>query len=205
MTLANWAAERMARPIIRDDEPPAEFDADPLADLCRSLLVEIGENPDREGLADTPRRWAAWWREFTDYDPGTVSTAFASVASDQLVVVGGMRVWSLCEHHLLPFNAEISIAYVPADRVLGLSKFGRIAQDHAHRLQVQERLCAGIADDIAELCGTEDVAVVARGEHLCMTMRGIRTPARMTTSVMRGVFRTKPEARAEALGLMGNG
>lgn len=176
-------------------------DYDRLLVLGRDLLVALGEDPDREGLQETPRRWASMWREFVDYAPGKVDTVFESVQADQVVVVSGMRVWSFCEHHLLPFWCDVSIGYLPADHVLGLSKFARIAHHYAHRLQVQERLVSQIADDVVRLTGSPDVAVVARGEHLCMTMRGVRTPARMTSSVMYGVFRDSPSARAEFLAL----
>jgi GTP cyclohydrolase I len=169
--------------------------------IGRELLEAIGEDPNRAGLVDTPARWARWWGEFTDHDPGRVGTAFEHVTSDDLVVVSGMAVWSLCEHHLLPFSATIAVGYLPNGHVLGLSKFGRIAHAAAHRLQVQERLVAEIADQVEKLTYVPDVAVVARGEHLCMTMRGIRTPATMTSSVMRGRFRELPELRAEFLSL----
>lgn len=141
------------------------------------------------------------WCDFIAYDAGTIDTTFQITESDQMVVVSGMRVWSYCEHHLLPFWADISIGYVTHERLLGLSKFARIAHKYAHRLQVQERLVQEIADELERLLGTENVAVLAEGEHLCMTMRGIQTPARMKSSVMRGVFRTKPEARVEFLSL----
>lgn len=179
--------------------------ADParLERLCRELLEAIGEDPDRPGLVDTPARWARWWREFTGHDPGRVDTAFEHITTDDLVVVSGMKVWSLCEHHLLPWSAQVAIGYLPNGRVLGLSKFGRLAHAVAHRLQVQERYVAEVADEVEKRCGVPDVAVVARGEHLCMTMRGVRTPATMTSSVMRGRFRELPELRAEFLSLAG--
>jgi GTP cyclohydrolase I len=176
-----------------------------LEHLCRQLLLAIGEDPDREGLRDTPRRWAAWWREFVDHDPGTLGTTFEAIEADQLVVVSGIRLWSLCEHHLLPFWCDVAIGYIAGDRVLGLSKFARVARKFAHRLQVQERLTKQIADEVARLTGSPDVAVIARGEHLCMSARGVRAPALMTSSVMRGAFRAKPEARAEFLQLAGIG
>ena len=172
-----------------------------LKDIARQLLVALGDDPDRPGLADTPRRWADMWREFIDYQPGTMDTAFESVATDQMVIVSGMRVWSFCEHHLLPFWCDVSIGYVTGDHVLGLSKFGRIAHHAAHRLQLQEQLCHDIAEAVKQATRTDNVAVIATGEHLCMTMRGIRTSARMTSSVMSGCFREKPEARAEFLRL----
>jgi GTP cyclohydrolase I len=176
-------------------------DHEALLRIGRELLVAIGEDPDRDGLRDTPRRWADWWREFISYEPGPTDTAFASAEADQMVVVSGMRVWSLCEHHLLPFWCDLSIAYIPAGRVLGLSKFARVAHQFAHRLQVQERLTARVADEVQRLSGSPDVAVLARGEHLCMSMRGIRTPAMMTSSVVRGAFRESDSARAEFLRL----
>ncbi|SDT77297.1 GTP cyclohydrolase I [Streptomyces sp. TLI_053] len=176
--------------------------ADPLEAIARRLLIELGENPDREGLRDTPRRYARWWREFTEYDPGSLDTVFSSVAGNQTVMVSGMRVWSLCEHHLLPFNCDIQVAYRARNSLLGLSKFARIAHKHAHKLQVQERLVADIAAEISEITGSPDVAVIGRGEHLCMTMRGIKTGARMTSAVFQGVFRENSFERTELLSLM---
>lgn len=181
------------------------FDRTDYSDLLRigrELLVALGEDPEREGLWETPRRFADAWREFIDYDPGQTETCFEHTSTDQMVVVSGMRVWSLCEHHLLPFWCDIAIGYIATDRVLGLSKFARIAHECAHRLQLQERLAQQIADRIEQVTQCSDVAVLARGEHLCMTMRGIRTPARMTSSVMRGVFRDESETRAEFLRLV---
>jgi GTP cyclohydrolase IA len=171
--------------------------------ICRELLEAIGEDPRRDGLVDTPRRFADWWCEFVDYDPGRTGTAFEGVSTDQMVVVSGIRVHSLCEHHLLPFWCDVAVGYVATDRVLGLSKFARIAHQAAHRLQVQERLTHEIADGVARVTGSPDVAVLARGEHACMTTRGIRSPATMTTSVVRGVFRADASARSEFLRLAG--
>src|SRR5438132_7357494 len=170
--------------------------------LGRELLIAIGEDPDREGLQETPRRWADAWREFIEYDPGTTETTFSSPTSDQLVCVSGIRVASLCEHHLLPFWCDVSIGYIPDEKVLGLSKFARIAHQFAHRLQLQEQLGRQIANEITRITGTMNVAVVLKGEHLCMTARGIRTPGRMTSSVMRGVFRTESLTRMEFLRLI---
>lgn len=170
-----------------------------LQDICRELLITIGEDPDREGLKDTPRRFAHYWQEFINYESGNSDVTFESVTTDQMVIVSGIRVWSLCEHHLLPFWCDISIGYIARNRVLGLSKFARIAHKYAHRLQIQERLIHQIADEIQELTQSKDIAILASGEHLCMSMRGIKTPAQMKTSVMRGVFFEKPEARQEFL------
>ncbi|HEX6344849.1 GTP cyclohydrolase I [Umezawaea sp.] len=186
------------RDIIDLAEPP---DEDPLVDVARQLLKEIGEDPDRDGLRDTPQRFARWWREFVDYHPGTVETLFESTTTSQLVIVSDIRVWSLCEHHLLPFNAAVTIAYRPTGHLLGLSKFARVAHRHAHKLQVQERLVADIAHDITTITGTPDVAVIARGEHLCMTMRGIKASALMTSTAYHGAFATDSALRGELLSL----
>lgn len=174
-----------------------------LRQLCRELLVAIGEDPDREGLRETPDRWARWWQEFIGYDPGTVETGFQSVTVDQLVVVRGIRVWSLCEHHLLPFSCDITMGYLTGAKVLGLSKFARVAQKHAHRLQVQERLVADIAKELRFLCASPNVAVVGAGEHLCMTMRGVRAPGRMVCSALEGAFKEEAALRAEFMRLVG--
>jgi GTP cyclohydrolase I len=170
--------------------------------LARELLISVGEDPDREGLLDTPKRYAKWWAEFMDHDAGATGTTFASANHDSVVAVTGMRVWSLCEHHLLPFSATLAIGYIPTDRILGLSKFARIAHRVAHRLQVQERMVNEIADEVQDATGSPNVAVIAAGEHLCMTMRGVRTYGSMRTSVMRGAFREQEDARNEFLMLV---
>lgn len=170
-----------------------------LLELGRELLIAIGEDPDREGLLDTPRRWADSWREFIEYDPGKTETTFSSASMDQMVCVSGMRVWSLCEHHLLPFYCDVAIGYMAEGKVLGLSKFARIAHQFAHQLQLQERLGQQIADEVTRITGTNDVAVVLKGRHLCMESRGIQTPGVMSSSVMRGAFREEFETRMEFL------
>ena len=172
-----------------------------LEELGHRLLYLIGEDPDREGLRETPRRWAKWWMDFIQYEPGKIETTFEAVSLNQVVVVSGIRVWSLCEHHLLPFWCDVSVGYLTKEKVLGLSKVARIAHQYAHRLQIQERLTNQIADTIEQITESPDVAVLARGEHLCMTMRGIKTPSIMASSVMRGIFRDSPSARQEFLEL----
>ena len=171
--------------------------------LIGELLIATGHNPQDPGIVDTPRRVADMWREFIEYDPGKLGTLFESITTDQMVVVSGMEVWSMCEHHMLPFRAKIAIAVLAKDKILGLSKFGRIAHKHAHKLQLQERLVQEIADEVKSALGTDDVAVIAQGEHLCMTMRGVRTPHLMSSSAMSGVFLEKPEARSEFMRLAG--
>lgn len=177
-------------------------DVEKLKEIGRQILVAIGEDPDRDGLQDTPTRYAKWWAEFIDYNAGKIETSFQLENNDEMIAVIGMKVWSLCEHHLLPFSSTISIGYLPANKVLGLSKFARIAHKHAHKLQVQERLVMDIANEIEQITGSQDVAVIADGEHSCMTMRGIRTAGNMRTSVMRGRFRTEASARSELLNLV---
>ncbi len=166
----------------------------------RMLLEAIGEDPSREGLADTPRRVADFWREFIEFDAGRVDTTFEAVQSDQMVVVKGMRVWSLCEHHLLPFWCDVTCGYLAESNVLGLSKFARIAKGCARKLTLQEQLVADVAGVLRAVLHTQDVAVIAEGEHLCMTMRGIEMPHRMISSSLHGRFRN-PEPRTEFLNL----
>lgn len=166
------------------------------------LLIALGENPQDERVRDTPTRWARMWREFMERPLGALTTFDHAAADDQMVMVRGIRVWSMCEHHLLPFWCDITIAYMPQKKVLGLSKFGRIAHYAASSLQLQERLVREIADTVKIAASVDDVAVLAEGEHLCMTMRGIRTPAQMVSSVLDGRFK-EPGMRAEFFALAG--
>jgi len=178
------------------------LDYDRLLLIGRQLLIALGEDPDSEGVRGTPRRFANWWREFIEHDAGQLDTTFEIGHHDQTVVVSGLRVWSICQHHLLPFRCELAIGYKPIGRVLGLSKIARLANKHARQLQLQERLCDGIAEDLARLSGSSDVAVAARGEHLCMAMRGVRAPATVTSTTMHGIFRSDRGAREEFLRLI---
>lgn len=171
--------------------------------LVTELLEALGEDPSREGLQETPRRIANFWKEFLEYEPGKLDTTFSAVKHNQMVCVTGMRVWSMCEHHMLPFWCDVSIGYIANDKVLGLSKFARIAHKHAHKLTLQEQLVSDISNELVEILGTEDVAVIAKGEHLCMTMRGIKTPHRMISSALNGQFHN-PEQRMEFLRLTDN-
>ncbi len=193
-----------------DDAWPSPFsfndrtvDQEGVARATRELLIAIGMDPDAAQVRDTPARVARWWAEFIDYDAGDLATSFSSVQVDQLVVVTGVRVWSLCEHHLLPFHADLAMAYLTTDddgqggKLLGLSKLGRIAHQAAHQLQMQERLVDEVANGMRAQLGHSNVAVLASGEHLCMTMRGIQTPHTMHTSALYGSFRDDPATRAE--------
>jgi GTP cyclohydrolase IA len=174
-----------------------------LTEVAEALLNEVAPDwRDNPHMANTPTRYAKWWAEFIGYDPGTIDTTFPVEHVDQMVVVSGIDTWSLCAHHLLPFSATVAIGYIADHEVLGLSKFARIAHLAAHRPTSQEQLVADIADQIEKVTGTSDVAVTASGLHLCMAMRGVRTPATMTTSVTRGLFREDGRTRDEWLGLL---
>ncbi len=176
----------------------------------RALLRLMGEDPDREGLKDTPARVVKAYRELaaSPGDPATIlSRVFGDIdyQSDEMIAVGPIEFVSLCEHHLLPFTGVAHVAYIPQGGVVvGLSKLPRVVEHFAQRPQVQERLTAQIAGSIQEHLNPLGVAVVVKAHHSCMGLRGVRKPdALMTTSVMHGVFRTKPEARAEFLAVAG--
>ncbi|MEU2354406.1 GTP cyclohydrolase I FolE [Streptomyces misionensis] len=165
---------------------PGRINQERVADLYRELLKELGEDPDREGLRDTPERVARWWAEFLEHEPGRTDTTFEHkelrAGGQELVLVSGIIVHSLCEHHLQGMELTITAGYRPQGRVLGLSKIARIAQAHGHRLQLQERIVNGIAEDLMQVSGSPDVAVAASGIHSCMSARGVREPSAVTTS-----------------------
>ena len=167
----------------------------------RQILVEMGEDPDREGLRDTPAR-AADVRELTagyHVDPERlVNNAIFDVDYSEMVVVKDIPFYSLCEHHLLPFFGKAAVAYIPEGRVIGLSKIPRIVEMYARRLQVQERMTKQIADFLMERLQPNGVGVVIEASHLCAVMRGVRKPGTiMTTSHVLGLFRTADRTRAE--------
>ncbi|MCQ6556862.1 GTP cyclohydrolase I [Streptomyces sp. C10-9-1] len=172
--------------------PRPRVNGERVADLARQLLEAVGEDPQREGLRGTPERFARWWTEFLDHDPGRTDTVFEEdlpAGTDRVVIVRGIVAWSLCEHHLLPMRLELTIGYRPCGSVLGLSKFARIVAAHAHRLQLQERIVDGVAADVAKATGSADVGVVADGVHLCMSMRGVRQDqARTLSHSLSGAF-----------------
>lgn len=178
-----------------------------IEDAVLSILEAIGEDPTWEGLDGTPARVARFYKEFFDYDPGTIDTTFEAIEADEMVILKNVPVFSLCSHHILPFRLRMSVGYIPQEggRILGISKIARIIQKHSHKLQLQEGLVNDVAQEIMELVNPRGVAVVAEGEHLCMQMRGIRSPGTMVTSVMLGDFRDEPECRAEFLRLAGIG
>lgn len=193
MTTSVASSEPVLSPAPATGPRSAAIDTCQVAGLIAQLLVALGEDPAREGLVGTPDRVASWWRAFLSPDDATATCFTESQLSDQLVIVGGMSVWSLCEHHMLPMNLQVTAGYVPEGEVVGLSKFGRIAQHHAGRLQVQERFTRQVAAELVGVIGSEDVAVTVRGVHLCMSMRGVRMEAARTTTVHTGGrFRSDP-------------
>jgi len=171
------------------------MDKERIKKLIRELIIEIGEDPTREGLRDTPRRIADAYSEiFSGYDSDSELSVQFSEDSDT-VVAKNIQFYSMCEHHMLPFFGTIQIAYVPNGRVFGISKLVRVVEKFSKRLQIQERITKNIADELYAQ-GVKGVAVVAEGEHLCMKMRGVKNDAKVSTSAFRGTFedqKTKEE------------
>jgi GTP cyclohydrolase IA len=178
-------------------------------EAVRTLIRWAGDDPEREGLVDTPERVARAWKEYTQgyaEDPAVhLSRTFEEVGGyDEIVLLKDIPFQSHCEHHLAPIIGKASIAYLPKDKVVGISKLARVLQGYARRLQVQERLTAQVADCIWEHLEPQGVAVVVEASHACMTARGVRTPGvMMTTSRMMGTFRKDERSRREVLALMG--
>ncbi|WP_237774362.1 GTP cyclohydrolase I FolE [Actinosynnema sp. ALI-1.44] len=174
----------------------------------RELLLACGEDPDRQGLAETPARVARAYREMFAglyMDPDAVLAKTFDEAHEELVLVTDIPMYSYCEHHLLPFHGVAHVGYIPNEhgKVTGLSKLARLVDAYAKRPQVQERLTSQIADSLMRTLEPRGVIVVVEAEHLCMSMRGIRKPgARTTTSGVRGQFKTSASSRAEALDLI---
>ncbi|MCL2888125.1 MAG: GTP cyclohydrolase I FolE [Elusimicrobia bacterium] len=168
----------------------------------KEILAYIGENPDREGLLETPRRVVrSWERLFGGYkqNPESVLKTFVEGSCDEMVVLKDIEFYSTCEHHFQPFFGTISIGYLPNKRVLGVSKLARLVEIYSRRLQIQEKLSAEIADSLMKHLNPLGVMVVCKAQHLCMSSRGVeKHKAVMITSAIRGVFK-KPEVRAEFL------
>lgn len=174
------------------------MDKNRIKNLVRDLIIEIGEDPTREGLRDTPERIADMYGEIFDgYDTDAELNVQFSENSDG-VVVSDIRFYSMCEHHMLPFFGTISIAYAPNGRVFGTSKLVRLVKKHARRLQIQERLTRNIADDL-NAQGVKGVAVWADAVHLCMRMRGVENEAKMLTSAFRGIYENNLERQSVAV------
>lgn len=198
----SFIAEQLAeRPMVPDA----------VQDAVRTLLRWAGDDPEREGLLDTPARVGRAWREYCSgylEDPAIhLQRTFEEVAGyDEVVLLRDIPFHSHCEHHLAPIVGTASIAYLPTDRVVGISKLARVLHGFAHRLQIQERLTAEIAQCIADNLKPQGVAVVIKAQHGCMTGRGVRTHGvDMITSKVLGCFRDDPSSRKEVLALMGHG
>ncbi len=204
--------------VIKEDalkEPTAflsedNMDQESIRQAITDLLTAVGENPEREGLRRTPDRVARMYGELLEgyrQDPNElVNDALFEVKYDEMVLVHDIEFYSLCEHHMLPFLGRAHVAYLPRNKVLGLSKIPRIVDMFARRLQVQERMTRQIAECIDELLNPLGVAVVIEGLHLCATMRGVKKhDARMTTSAMLGAFRNSLATREEFLANIARG
>ncbi len=190
-----------------NDERGPQFDQQRAEAAVRELLLAIGEDPDRDGLQDTPARVARSFAEVTGglrQRPDDVLTTEFDAAYDEMVLVKDIEVYSLCEHHLVPFHGVAHVGYIPSDRgrITGLSKLARLVDVFAKRPQVQERLTTQVADSLVEYLEPQGVIVVVDCEHLCMAMRGVKKPgARTITSAVRGQLRD-PTSRAEAMSLI---
>lgn len=178
-----------------------------LANQYREILLGVGENPDREGLRDTPKRAAKAMQFLCDgYTmnlEGIINGALFESQNDEMVIVRDIELYSLCEHHMLPFIGKAHVAYIPTGRVLGLSKVARVVDMFARRLQIQENLTRQIADAIQQITDAAGVAVVIEARHMCMMMRGVeKQNSIMTSSVMLGAFRESSSTRQEFLQLI---
>ncbi|GEP39061.1 GTP cyclohydrolase 1 [Nocardioides psychrotolerans] len=199
----------MTDPISLTIDPSTvpEFDHPRAEAAIRELLYAIGEDPTREGLLDTPARVARAYAELTQglrQTPEEVLTTTFDLGHDEMVLVRDIELWSMCEHHLVPFTGVAHVGYIPAESglITGLSKLARLVDVYAKRPQVQERLTTQVADALMEILEARGVIVVIEAEHLCMTMRGVRKAgARTITSAVRGIMHNGP-TRAEAMALI---
>ena len=177
-----------------------------IAAAVREILTAIGENPDREGLRETPQRVARMYQELFSGlhdDPATYTKKFFSENYNEIVLVRDISFNSICEHHLMPFMGKVHIGYIPDGRVIGLSKLARVIEVFSHRPQVQERLTEDIAELLYRELRAKAVAVVIEAEHTCMTVRGVKKPGSLcVTSALRGGFLKNPSSRAEILTLI---
>lgn len=191
-----------------DELPRPPYDAKRVADAVREILLAIGEDPDRDGLRDTPERVARAYAEIFGglwQRPEEVLSTTFDIGHDELVLVRDIEMFSCCEHHLVPFHGVAHIGYIPsaAGKITGLSKLARLVEVFARRPQVQERLTTQVADSLMNILEPQGAIVVIEAEHLCMTMRGIRKPgARTITSAVRGTLNDCASTRAEAMSLI---
>lgn len=195
-----------ARELATFQKAKPMFDLKRAEHAVRELLIAVGEDPDREGLLETPRRVARMYKELlagVQADPEEHLRRTFKEPYDEIVLLRDINFSSLCEHHLLPFLGKAHVAYLPKDRVVGLSKLARTVDAFARRPQIQERLTAQIADAIMQHLNPQGALVVIESEHLCMKVRGVNKPnSVMVTSAVRGIFKTDPAARSEAMALI---
>ena len=183
------------------------MDKERIQNAVREILIAVGEDPDREGLVETPKRVANMYEEIfagLTEDPKQHIKLFNEQSNDEMVIVKDIPFYSMCEHHLLPFFGKAHIGYIPSDnKIIGLSKLARIVDNFAKKPQVQERLTSDIADFLNDNLQRKGVAVIMEAEHMCMTMRGARAAGSKTqTSALRGIMRTDAKTRAEVLSLL---
>jgi len=187
------------------DVPPVDLPR--IERAVREILLAVGENPDREGLLDTPRRVAKSYAELMSglrENPRSHLQTVFKVRYDEIVLLRDIEFHSLCEHHLLPFTGRAHVAYLPDGKVVGLSKLARLVEGFARRPQVQERLTTQIADALMDELNPIGAACVVEAVHTCMTIRGVRKPgSTMVTSALRGIFKDNASSRAEVLALIG--
>ncbi len=182
-----------------------------IAAAVREILIAIGEDPDRDGMLRTPDRVARMYAEVCaglHEDPASHLQVTFEASHDEMVMVRDIPLYSLCEHHLVPFHGRAHVAYIPGSdgRITGLSKLARLVDGFAKRPQVQERLTSQIADALVGALAPRGAIVVVEAEHLCMSMRGVRKPGTVTvTSAVRGIFKENPATRSEAMSMMGLG
>lgn len=184
------------------DVSPSKIDKDKIAAAVRSILEAVGEDPQREGLRETPRRIAEMYEELmggVGADPQRLLEVGFEEDHHEMIVVKDIPFYALCEHHLLPFHGVAHVGYIPAGRIVGLSKIARLVETLARRPQVQERLTSQVADLLCDGgLGARGAGVVIEAEHLCMTIRGVKKPgSRVVTSATRGTFRDDARTRAE--------
>jgi GTP cyclohydrolase I len=189
---------------LRTGVPPV--DQERIQRAFREMLEAIGEDPDREGLRDTPARVARMYVELFEglrIDPKQYLQIGFEVGHEEMVILKDIPFYSICEHHFMPFHGVAAVGYIPDGRVVGLSKLARLVEAFARRPQIQEQLTSEIADTIMDVLQPDGVAVVIEAEHLCMTQRGVKKPgSRMVTSATRGLFRKNEVTRAEFLALV---
>ena len=183
------------------------MDKERIQNAVREILIAVGEDPDREGLLETPKRVANMYEEIfagLTEDPKQHIKLFNEQSNDEMVIVKDIPFYSMCEHHLLPFFGKAHIGYIPSDnKIIGLSKLARIVDNFAKKPQVQERLTSDIADFLNDNLQPKGFAVIMEAEHMCMTMRGARAAGSKTqTSALRGIMRTDAKTRAEVLSLL---